>query len=115
MSSAAPPQTDRLVEAAIARLLERERQAKEAVARCEQEAAAIVQRAREQARRIAERADARINAVHMTCTLDTARKLGALRAAAAACTAPVAPTAAQLDRLERAVRTLAARLSGEDR
>jgi vacuolar-type H+-ATPase subunit H len=113
MSSAAPLHADQQVEAAIARVLEHERRAKEAVARCEQDAAAIVRRAREQARRVAERADARINAVHMTCTLDTARRLGALRAAAAEGAAPAAPTAAQLERLDHAVRILAARLSGE--
>ena len=96
---------------AVSRLLEAERGAREAVGRCEQEAAEILNAARAQARQIAARTDTRISAVHIRCDLDLAQRLAALRTAARQITQEPVLDAATLARLKVAVELLARRLT----
>jgi vacuolar-type H+-ATPase subunit H len=100
---------------AINRVLDAERQAREAIHRCEQEAAGLLNAARARARRIAERTDARISALHIRCDLDTAQKVADLRAAARQIPKQPVPDRVTVQRLAAAVQTLARRLTyGEE-
>lgn len=90
----------------IERVLAEERRAKEAIARCEQEAQALVAQARERARRILERADARISALHATCSLTTAQRLAAFATAIEELKGEPVIEAIHRDRLQAALDAL---------
>jgi nucleotide-binding universal stress UspA family protein len=96
---------------AINLLLEAERQARDAIRRCEQEAAELLNRAREHARRVADRTDARISALHIRCDLEIAQRVAELRAAARQIPRESALDRATAQRLTAAVETLARRLT----
>jgi vacuolar-type H+-ATPase subunit H len=104
--------SDPAVEAGIERVLEAERAAREAVARCEQDAAVLVERARARARHIAQRADTRISALRIQYRNEIAHHLSALRSAEERHAGTLGPGPEQQARLERAVAVLAAQLTG---
>jgi F0F1-type ATP synthase membrane subunit b/b' len=112
MSTPLAPPPEEAVEDAMRRVLEAERRARDAVAGCEQEAARTLDEARARARRIAERADARVQALHVRCADSLARELARLRATAKSlCSPELDPS--RLARLDGAVQALAAQLGGE--
>jgi len=95
---------------AIAQVLEAEREALEAIARCEAEAATLVATAREAARRIAARADRRLAAARARLGERASARKGLLDAEIARLRAEPGTQPAERPRLEDAVRRLAAEL-----
>ena len=70
------------VEAAINRVLEAEKEARQAIESCRLDARHIVNRARQEATRSLERADGRIGLMHRRCEQSVGRRLAELRAEA---------------------------------
>jgi hypothetical protein len=98
------------VDAAINRVLLRERAAREVVAQCQRQAEAILAAAREQARRVERRAEAREAALHALCDRKVEQTLTALlrRTPSAA----EGPSAEQQRHLERAIAALCDEMVG---
>ena len=103
---------DEAVEAAIARVLDAEHDAHDAVRAAERTAAAMAEAARAAARALAERTERRIRGVRAAFEARTAAEVAALDAAAAEAGARHDLTPDELARLDVAVATLAARLTG---
>jgi len=100
-------------EEAINRVLGAERDARAAIERCVQQAAATVDAARQRARHLAAHTDVRIGKVHARCSLALGRQIEALLRQEQA--GDVAPPAAHDDEvLVAAVEHLAAALTGDD-
>lgn len=99
------------VDAAIARVLQAERQAREDVQRCAHEAEAIVERAHETARQVARRAANRGVRVQRFSATTLQQRLEALARQAAREDAK-AVLANSPEALQRAVEALAAQLTG---
>ncbi|HSD53656.1 MAG TPA: hypothetical protein VLC47_05795 [Burkholderiales bacterium] len=107
-------QTDREVEAAIARVLEAERAARAAVEAAQHEAEAIRADARTRDKRIAERAAARIAAVRAGMAEKRATRLAALETAAVGRDPQAAEDEAAGAHLVDAVAQLADELIGSE-
>ena len=112
MASADNQFTPREVETAIARVLAAEREAREAITACEQEAEALRAAARDRAKRIAERAATRLAAIRTGMADKLARRLAAIDAEAVAPDPDAARDAAARARLDAAVERLADELTG---
>jgi len=106
----APPDT--AVEAAIARVLDAERAAGEAVARAQAEAAVMTDAARARARATAQRTEQRLRRVQAAYEGATQAALDQFAVAKTAVGGRDTPTAVDRDRLAGAVVALAARLTG---
>jgi hypothetical protein len=102
------------VDAAIARVLQAERDAGEAVRRCARDAEALVEQAHELARAIARRAAERGVRVQHGAAAALQRRLAELTAQQARLRDASIPADAPA-RLRCAVRVLAAQLTGDDR
>lgn len=96
---------------AIARVLQAEGEARDAVASCERDAQRLVQEARVRAQAISARADARIAAARAALAASVAAKIARLEAAGAALERN-AGDGGDPDSLEAAVAALAADLTG---
>jgi hypothetical protein len=105
-------QTDRDVEAAIARVLDAERAARAAVEASQREAEAIRAAARTRDKRIAETAAARIAAIHAAMTERRAARLAAIEAEAVGPDPQAAEDEAARAHLDQAVGRLADELIG---
>lgn len=103
---------DDVVETSIARVLDAEAAALDAVARARDDAAAIAEQAREEARRIGLRADRRTHAVRAAFAAGVAAEIALLEAEAAALAASHDLTPAEVERVDRAVRATAQALTG---
>jgi hypothetical protein len=103
---------DDAVEAAIARVLDAEHEARDAVRDAGDAAAAQVEHARAVARAIAERAERRIGAVRARFERKTAAEVAALDAEAADAGTPHELGPDDHARLDAAIAELAARLTG---
>ena len=95
---------------AIAEVLEAERVALEAIARCEAESAALVASARDEARRVAARAEQRLAAVRARLLEQVNARKALLEAEIARLRAAAGTRSVERARLEEAVRRLAAEL-----
>jgi hypothetical protein len=99
------------VEAAIARVLNAERDAREAVAQATRDAAAMNENARGVARALAERTERRIRAVRAAFEATVAVEVAAIDAEATAQDASGPLSTNDLERLERTIAALAAELT----
>jgi RPA family protein len=99
------------VEAAMARVLDAERQAREAVEAAQAEAAHIAEAARAAQRQLAERTRARMARVREAFARAVQAELDRIDAEARALPAHDEPDARDLARLDRAVAALAAKLT----
>jgi hypothetical protein len=106
------PAPDAAVDAAIARVLDAEHKARDAVRDGEAEAAAMIELARASARALGERTERRIRGVRAAFEARTSATVAALVAEADAAGAAHELTAADLVRLDAAVAALAALLTG---
>lgn len=113
MTNADRPAPDAAVEAAIARVLDAEHQARDAVGDADGAAAALIEMARASARALAERTEHRIRSVRAAFEAQTSETVAMLGAAADAAGAEHDLTAVDLARLDIAVTALAAFLTGE--
>jgi outer membrane protein TolC len=109
MVESAPPVP--AVEAAIARVLGAERDARESVAKAVREAEALNERARAVARSLAERTEQRIRAVRAAYEAHVSAEVAAIDAQAAEQDAGQPLTEIDLERLQRALVALAAELT----
>jgi hypothetical protein len=105
------PGAGREVEAAIARVLDAERDARTAVAECARRAEALRADARATERRIAERAAARIAAIRVGMADKLAARLAAIEAHGVAADPQAVQDEAARQRLDDAVARLADELS----
>jgi hypothetical protein len=103
------------VETAIARVLDAEHAARDAVTQAEITAAALHEQARAAARALAERTERRIRGVRAAFESRAAAEVAALDAAAAEAGLRHDLTPEDLARLEATVATLAARLTAAER
>jgi vacuolar-type H+-ATPase subunit H len=104
---------DKAAAAAINRVLEAERRARDNVARCQAAAAARISAARAQARRVVERTDARMSALRKRVERTVAERVAALRADAAEVHCLPLVEDARRAQLEAAIARVVARLGGE--
>jgi hypothetical protein len=102
------------VDAAIARVLQAERDAREAVQRCAREAEALLEQANERAREVARRAAERSVRVQQGSAAALQRRLDDLTAQQARLQHSALP-ADTPDRLRHAIAMLAAQLTGDAR
>ena len=100
------------VDEAIARVLEAERSAREAVARSAEDAEAMRQAARARAHAIAERAAERAAAVHRWTDAAIRARIDELNRERASLQQPAGPAADEPQRLARALDRLADELAG---
>jgi vacuolar-type H+-ATPase subunit H len=100
-----------LAEAAIARALQAEQDARAAIEQCERDAANLVADARRRGREVAERTEASIARLQARMSAATARRLEAIEREAAALATDRSSDAALRGRIEDAVAALAAELS----
>jgi vacuolar-type H+-ATPase subunit H len=112
MDARTTPLRDEAVEEAINRVLKAERDARQAVALCREQAAGLINEARARGRRVSERADARIDAMRAACRCKVSAKLAGLEAQAEALSNQRA-SAELVAALEGAVQVLVKRLTGE--
>jgi vacuolar-type H+-ATPase subunit H len=113
MKSNAPTRlTSDPADAAIARVLQAERDARESIEHARREAESIAEGARAAARAVAERTEARIRGVAGIFAEDLTRRLAAIDAEAARMATPHFLGAAELRALDGAVKTLALALAG---
>ena len=110
---ATPSPTGTAVDAAISRVLDAERAAREDVERATREAAALVEDARTTARAVAERAERRIRNLRAAFETRALRDVAAIDAQSLAQDAVRELTPQDLDRLERAVAALSTALIGD--
>jgi hypothetical protein len=99
--------------AAIERVLQAEREARDAVASCEREARALVEEAHRHALRVAERTTARIAAARARVTMRVADAARQCEAQAAALPVKTRMDPADDQRIAPAVAAVAAELTGE--
>lgn len=111
MSRRPPPSTDVAAEAAIARVLAVERDARDDVTRASSDASAIIESSRNAARAIAERAERRIRRVREAFADHAAQQIAAIDAEVAAQDAARELSPDDLLRLERAVAALSIELT----
>lgn len=93
------------IDAAINRVLDREREARAAVAECQERANALLGEARRKAQRIEARGEERIAAMHAICDQSVARAIAALLGRRPPVQADLSPE--QVRRLEVAIEALA--------
>lgn len=108
------PQTDLRVDEAMNSVLEKERQSRERIERCEREAAALLDRAQRRARAVSERTDERITALRQRCAAATRESVEALLAEDSEGVERTPMHDGEASLIDAAVRRLAARLTGED-
>jgi chromosome segregation ATPase len=111
-SIAAKDALNNAAEAAIARVLGAEREAREAVDRARLQVNPIAEEARAAGRRVAERTERRVRAVVDAFECELAERLAAIDAEAARLDAPLPLTPDELATLQRAVQALARDLIG---
>jgi F0F1-type ATP synthase membrane subunit b/b' len=99
-------------EAAIARVLQAEREARESIEQAHRQAEQIAESARASARAVAERTERRIRAVVGAFEQELSRRLALIDGEAARMATPHVPGEAELRMLDSAVHTLAAQLTG---
>jgi hypothetical protein len=104
--------SDAKVEAAIARVLACERDARDAIARAGREAAELAEAGRAAARAVGERTETRIRSVRAAFERRLAAELDALHAAEDAIVDDEPIAGDDLARLDRAIAALAAELTG---
>jgi hypothetical protein len=104
--------TDAKVEAAIARVLACERDAREAIEHARREATDLAEAGRAAARAVGERTEARIRAVRALFERRLTAELAALRAAEDAIVDDEPIAGEDLARLDRAIAALAVELTG---
>jgi hypothetical protein len=112
MSLMNPRSPDHDVEAAVARVLQAEQQARSAIEAARAEAAHIAEQARASARAWAERARARMARGQSAVERQLQAELAAIEAEACALPEHDEPEAAEIERLEVALQALAAALTG---
>jgi hypothetical protein len=110
---ALPPEA--AIEAAIARVLAAERDAREAVERATRNADALNEKARADARALADRTERRIRSVRAAYERKVTEEIAAIDAQAASQDVLQALSPDDGRRLERALQALAAELTGSDR
>lgn len=115
MSREAANRTDANVEAAIARVLACERDAREAIAQARLDAEQIAESGRAAARALAERTELRIRAIRAAFERRLSAELAALLAADDEIPAEAGLSITDVVQLERAVTALAAELTGAAR
>ena len=103
---------DDVVETSIARVLDAEAAALDAIARARDDAAAIAERAREEVRRIGLRTDRRVGALRAAFKTSVAAEIALLESAATALAGIHELTPAEVERVDRAVRATAEALTG---
>jgi transcription initiation factor TFIIIB Brf1 subunit/transcription initiation factor TFIIB len=103
---------DRAADAAIARVLGAEREARDAVERARLDVSRIAEEARADARAVAGRTERRIRTVAQAYGRELARRLAAIDAQGAALAAPDPLTERELETLRQAVAALARELAG---
>ena len=99
-----PTDADR-IDAAINRVLEREREARAAIAECQERANALLGDARRKAQRIEARGEERVAAMHAICDRSVAQAIAALLGQRPPVTADLSPE--QVRRLDVAIEVLA--------
>ena len=99
-------------EAAMARVLSVEREAREAIARAQVEALHIAEQARGAARRLNERTERRVRSIVAAFERDCAERIAALDAEAATLDLPQPVAPDDRARLQRALAALARQLAG---
>ena len=99
-------------DAAIARVLQAERDARQSIEDAHHQAESMAESARAAARAVAERTERRIRGVVGAFEQDLTRRLAVIDAEAAHMTAPHVLGEAELRALDGAVQTLASRLAG---
>ena len=111
MANVDPSSESEIVERAIARVLEAERSAREAIAGARRDAVAMDERARAAARAVAERTERRVARVRERFEQRIAAEVAALDAVAAALDRRFEPDPQDVAALEQAVAWLAAQLT----
>jgi outer membrane protein TolC len=101
-------------DAAIARVLQAERDARESIEHAHRQAESIAEDARAAARAVAERTERRIRGVVGAFEHDLTRRLAVIDAEAARMATPHVLGEAELHALDGAVQTLARRLAGAE-
>jgi F0F1-type ATP synthase membrane subunit b/b' len=112
MNRPAPETPPTPAEAALAQVLQAEREAREAVAECRRRAETIVDAGRARARRIQARSEERIAALHVRADRTVGRTVAALAAEAQSLATPLVLDDGQRARLDRAIANLAAEVTG---
>lgn len=107
------PQTDPRVDEAMNAVLEKERQSREKIGHCEQEAAALLDNAQRRARAVSERTDRRMTAFRQRCEETTQRQVHELLAEDSERCERTPIKEREISQLDAAVRRLAARLTGD--
>lgn len=114
MAPASQPNRDEDTEQDISRVLEAEQRARQAIARCEQQAAALIATARDRARRIQARTDARTSALRTRMERRCAEHAANWREQARVLHARENDPDPRADGLAAAIARLAAALTGEE-
>ncbi len=112
MSTPRPASPPDEAEQAVARVLEAERGAREALAQCERHAERIVAEATARVAGLHERTGARIERLRERMALAAERRLSGLRAEQEALALESRPDAETLERLDAAIARLAAEIAG---
>ncbi len=112
MSTPRPASPPDEAEQAVARVLEAERSAREAVAECERRAERSVADAKARVAELHERTGARIERLRERMALGAERRLSALRAEQEGLALESRPDAKTLERLDAAIERLAAEIAG---
>jgi hypothetical protein len=112
MNASSTRLADVSVESALARVLEAEALARDAVAAAQAEAARIAEQSRADARALAERSRLRIERGRGRIARQVQRTLAETRAQSRDLAGPAQPDATAQQRLQRAVTALAAELTG---
>lgn len=109
----APLPSGQAVEAAIAKVLAAERDARESVVACRRQAEECLEIARRDARLISERCERRMQAMRQRYAQALAQRLAAFQDESNQFKQAYVPTAEELARLRQAVATLAGECTGE--
>jgi Na+/phosphate symporter len=107
------PHTDARIDEAMNSVLEKERQSRERIEQCEQEAAALLDRAQRRARAVSDRTDKRITAFRQRCAETTQRAVDGLLAEDSERSERTSEHEQDFAQIEAAVRRLAERLTGD--
>lgn len=110
-----PLSSGRSVEAAIAKVLAAEREARESIAACRRQAEERLEIARRNARLISERCERRVQAIRQGYAQALAQKLSAFQDESNQFKRAYVPTAEELARLRTAVAMLAGECTGDTR
>lgn len=108
-----PLPSGQAVEAAIAKVLAAERDARESVVACRRHAEELIETARQEAHLISERCERRMQAVRQCHAQALAQKLAAFQHESSQFRQAYVPGAEELARLRKAVATLAGECTGD--